>query len=141
MCSYCGCQAIEVIGRYTREHENIITVLVELRDAVEAGDDKAVAQAAAVVADALDPHTQSEERSLFAELRKDEEFTDHVDKLCAEHTTLDAQLARIAGGDTSGYHDFEVGLRNHMDREENGLFPAAAVTLSGDAWERIHELA
>ncbi|MCB0948143.1 MAG: hypothetical protein KDB44_02490 [Mycobacterium sp.] len=35
---------------------------------------------------------------------------------------------------------FETLLRDHFDREENGLFPASAIELADGAWERVHEL-
>ncbi|KGN39861.1 hemerythrin domain-containing protein [Knoellia aerolata] len=138
MCSYCGCQAIEIIGRFTAEHEDIVNGLGDLRRSVASGVEADIASSAAALAGMLDPHTASEERSLFAELRQDEEFTDEVDQLCAEHHGLDAQLSAIAGGRHDVMADFEVALRRHIDREENGLFPAAAIALGGDAWERVH---
>jgi hemerythrin-like domain-containing protein len=30
-----------------------------------------------------------------------------------------------------------VRLRRHIDREENGLFPAAVIALDGAAWDRL----
>jgi hemerythrin-like domain-containing protein len=30
-------------------------------------------------------------------------------------------------------------LRNHIDREENGLFPVAAITLNWAAWQEVVE--
>ena len=31
-------------------------------------------------------------------------------------------------------------LREHINKEENGLFPAAAIALDGDAWDRSQAL-
>lgn len=138
MCSYCGCQSIEILGRFTAEHEDIVNGLGDLRRSVAAGDDALVAITARALAAMLDPHTASEERSLFAELRLDEEFTDEVDQLCGEHHGLDEQLSAIAAGQHGVMADFEVALRRHIDREENGLFPAAAIALGGEAWDRVH---
>ena len=47
----------------------------------------------------------------------------------------------VKAGDFGGYKAFEDRLRVHMDREDNGLFPAAAVSLDGPSWDRIMELA
>jgi hemerythrin-like domain-containing protein len=40
-------------------------------------------------------------------------------------------------GDLAGVADFVVRLRRHIDREENGLFPAAVIALDGAAWDRL----
>lgn len=140
MCSYCGCQSIEIIGRFTAEHEDIVNGLGDLRRSVATGDGALIASTARTLAGMLDPHTASEERSLFAELRLDEEFTDEVDELCGEHHGLDQQLSAIAAGHHDVLPDFEVALRRHIDREENGLFPAAAIALGGEAWDRVHSV-
>ena len=137
MCSYCGCRSITVIGRFSEEHDTIVNAAGELRRAVTVGDPPAVHRCATALHDLLVPHSGSEERGLFAELRKDPDFTDHVDRLCGEHGQIAAQLATIAGGDLRGMAAFETLLRRHIDREENGLFPAAAVSLDGPAWERV----
>ncbi|MFW5470983.1 hemerythrin domain-containing protein [Knoellia sp. CPCC 206435] len=138
MCSYCGCQAIEILGRFTAEHEDIVNALGDLRRTVASMDDAAVEVSARTLAGLLDPHTASEERSLFTELRRDGEFTDEVDQLCGEHDGLGDQLTAIASGRHELMPEFEVALRRHIDREENGLFPAAAIALDGEAWDRVH---
>lgn len=46
MCSYCGCQSIEVVGRFTGEHEEIINAAGDLRRAVQAGERAAVVHSA-----------------------------------------------------------------------------------------------
>jgi hemerythrin-like domain-containing protein len=142
VCSYCGCRAIDVIGRFSAEHEQIVNACGDLRRAVSAREAQVVREAAGALADLLHPHTGAEEKGLFAELRTIEEFTAHVDELCGEHIDLDARLASIAGGvPTPAEMDaFETALRRHIDKEENGLFPAAAVELDGPAWVRVHEL-
>src|SRR5450755_4615502 len=141
MCTYCGCRAITVIGRFSADHETIINATGVLRRAAETGDLPSAWAATQVLAGLLNPHTSSEERSLFAELRRDPEFTDHVDELCREHRDIDAGLAAVAAGDLAGVAALERLLRRHIDKEENGLFPAAAIALDGPAWERVMERA
>ena len=46
MCSYCGCESIEVIGRFMAEHVEIINASGTLRRACERRDDDAVVAAA-----------------------------------------------------------------------------------------------
>ena len=99
MCSYCGCRANTVIARYSAEHDDIVNAMGVLRRAASAADQGATAIAARDLVALLDPHTTSEESSLFAELRLDAEFTEHVDGLCAEHREIDGTLARVTAGD------------------------------------------
>ena len=85
----------------------------------------------------LHPHTQREQDGLFAEMKKDELFTEHIASLCAEHDQLDAELAAIAAGDLTRIPTMITLLNNHIDREENGLFPAALAYLDDDQWDII----
>ena len=96
--------------------------------------------AVATVRALLEPHAEAEETGLFAVLAEDAEFTDHVHGLCREHTALHQLLDRVAAGSYSLFPVFEKMLRAHIDREENGLFPAAAIAFAGLEWERVTEL-
>ncbi len=129
------------IGRFMAEHGGIVDALGALTRAC-AVDDESRVRAADVLAALLDPHTRAEEVGLFAVLGRQEEFSEHVARLCAEHSSLDADLARIRAGAFGAKElaDFVVALRNHVDREENGLFPAAAIALNGPDWEEIVDL-
>ncbi|GAA4404260.1 hemerythrin domain-containing protein [Fodinibacter luteus] len=140
MCSYCGCESIDVIGRFMAEHVEIVNASGVLRRACERGDAEAVVAAADALGRLLHPHTGAEEAGLFAVLSEDDEFTDHVRSLCAEHTSLDAALAAVRDGDHASFPAFDLALRAHIDREENGLFPAAAIAFAGPEWERVTAL-
>ena len=35
---------------------------------------------------------------------------------------------------------FEDALREHINREDNGLFPAAAIHLGGPEWDEVERL-
>ena len=137
MCGYCGCESVEVIGRFMREHVDIINATGDLRRSAEADDPARVRAAATTLRGLLDPHTVAEETGLFAVLAEDLEFTDHVHGLCGEHLTLGQLLDRIEAGSHDLFPDFEQLLRAHIDREENGLFPAAAIAFAGPEWERV----
>jgi hemerythrin-like domain-containing protein len=132
-----------MIGRLSTEHVAIINATGALRRAAHDRDGDATTTSTAVdeLAALLDPHTTGEERGLFTELRLDPEFAAHVDALCAEHREIDARLARVASGDHSDVDGLENLLRRHIDKEENGIFPAAAVALDGAAWDRIQQRA
>lgn len=137
MCSYCGCLAIAMIARLTDEHTAIVNSAGLLRRAAAEGDESAAATAAKALESLLHPHTATEERALFAELRRDSEFTAHVDALCAEHHTIDDLLTQVLRGDLGEVEALARLLRRHIDKEENGVFPAAAIALDGAAWDRV----
>jgi hemerythrin-like domain-containing protein len=139
MCSYCGCDSIEVIGRFMAEHVEIINATGVLRGAVRSNQPDAVATARAVVAGLLWPHTTAEESGLFRVMAQDEVYSDHIATLCAEHESLDSLLAAVVPGDEAAMARFEDALRDHIDKEDNGLFPAAAIALDGPQWVEVHE--
>ena len=139
MCSYCGCESLEVVGRFMAEHVEIINASGALRRALESGDVATIADAGATLIGRLGPHTSAEEVGLFAVMREQGEFTDHIDTLCGEHATLDDLLARVLAGEHELFPTFELALRRHIDKEDNGLFPASAIALVGPDWERVVE--
>nr|WP_306271294.1 hemerythrin domain-containing protein [Ornithinimicrobium sp. HY1793] len=119
------------------EHDEIINATGEMVRAAATGDQERVRETARVVARLLNPHTHAEEVGLFSVMREQEEFTDHIDVLCGEHSSLDELLEAVAGGDLERAPEFEHALRTHIDKEDNGLFPAAAMSLDGTEWERV----
>ncbi|MEO6020158.1 MAG: hemerythrin domain-containing protein [Knoellia sp.] len=137
MCSYCGCESIAVVGRFMAEHVDIINMTTELRQACATGEDQRIGRAVDTLEHLLHPHTRNEEVGLFAVLRRQSEFRDHIDSLCDEHTALDEQLGRIRGGEHTLATTFLTELRAHIDREENGLFPASAIALGGAEWDEV----
>lgn len=137
MCAYCGCDAITIIGRFMAEHVEIVNALTRLRAACGAGEAVEVRAATDAMAGLLHPHTRAEEVGLFATMRRDDLFADHIASLCAEHTELDRLLNALRGGSYGEFETFEHALREHINREDNGLFPAAAVAMSGADWEEI----
>lgn len=140
MCSYCGCRSITVIGQLSEEHEHIVNHLGEVRRACATADQGAVAQALDSLVAHLDPHTRSEERGLFHVLRRNPDFTEHVDLLHEEHVGIDALVTELRAGDLGVLDELVDALYDHIDKEENGLFPAAAVELGGPDWEEVVSL-
>lgn len=138
MCSYCGCRSIELIGRLTVQHDEIVNATTALRVAAAEQDAPGAAHACVLLAQLMDPHVDLEERGLFAELRQEEEFTAHVDALCGEHRDIDREIAAIVAGDLDRVTPFIRLLRDHITKEENGLFPAAAIALDAGQWERLN---
>lgn len=140
MCEYCGCRDIALIGRLSEEHYEAVNALGDLRRAIESADADAVARAVVRMGEELFGHNATEEAGLFAELVKDEYFAPTVNQLIDEHRLLRDQVGRIASGAWDVIHAFEITLRHHIDKEENGLFPATAVAVDGPTWERIDAL-
>lgn len=140
MCSYCGCRSIGIIGRFSTEHDELINVTGLLRRAVADGRAGEVVELVDDVARLLAPHTDAEEAGLFTVLRRDEDFSEHIDTLCGEHVDLDDLLARIRAGEGHLADRFDKELRSHIQREENGLFPASLTTLGGDEWDEVDAL-
>ena len=137
MCSYCGCQALTVIRLLTIQHEQIINKLGEVRRACELSDPHLASIQARELAELIATHNRLEEEGLFDALTSDSEFADSLAKLRAEHSDIDDLVGRVVGGEVSAVGDLEIALRNNISNEENGLFPASAVTLDGPIWDAI----
>ncbi|MGW4502130.1 hemerythrin domain-containing protein [Micromonospora sp. NPDC004336] len=138
MCNYCGCREFPLIGRLSDEHEAIANAAGRLRAAVRAGAADAPAALDALLA-LLVPHTATEERGLFEELRAEGSLAEAVERLCAEHDDIHGVL----GGVDRSAPDWPAvlaaldRLHRHIDNEEHGLFPAAVIALPIPAWDRI----
>ena len=137
MCSYCGCRAITVIADLTRDHEAAVNVLGDVSRSAARGDASSARASAAALAALLERHTRDEELGLFVELRREPELAEHVDSLAAEHDAVDDLVERVAGGDLTAAAPLEALLRRHIDKEENGLFPAAVIALDGPRWDTV----
>lgn len=123
MCSYCGCRNIPMIAKLNAEHDAIVNSSYALQVAYRERDLESAQTAGQILADLLRPHTRREENGLFAEMKRDELFTEHIASLCAEHAELDAELAAIDTGDLHRIPALITLLKNHIDREETGCFP------------------
>ena len=139
MCQYCGCHENTIIARLADEHVRLIDLSGDMVRAVEASDPERARELAITARDILHPHTRAEERGLFAALRREEEaYGEAIDRLCGEHSMLDGLIDRIVDGEWHLGNEFVHGLREHIDREENSLFPASVVSIiDGDEWARI----
>lgn len=141
MCEYCGCQAISAIDQLTREHNLVVALISEVRAARADADVDWMAALARQITAVLMPHTTVEERGLFPLLAAD--FPEQVAALEAEHRRIEAVLGAAAGGTPAdpGWPDrlitvLEV-LREHILKEQDGVFPAALTSLSGAEWDTV----
>lgn len=142
MCEYCGCQSLASIEELTREHDEVVRLISHLRLAQRAGDVAGMAQHARGIAAVLGPHTQVEEHGLFPAMAGD--FPDQIAALEAEHRRIEAVLAEAADGVTPSdptWPDRLVEamamLRDHILKEQDGVFPAALAHLSTEEWEAV----
>jgi hemerythrin-like domain-containing protein len=141
MCEYCGCQQIATIGELTAEHDAVVAEMSHVRTHLGAGRMPEAAASVRRMAGILDPHTRVEEEGLFPELAT--EFPDHIAALRAEHREVEGVLAEARDGvplDPTWPErllaTFEV-LREHILKEQDGVFPAALASLDGAQWERV----
>ncbi|HEU5161325.1 MAG TPA: hemerythrin domain-containing protein [Streptosporangiaceae bacterium] len=134
MCEHCGCREITPIGRLMAEHERLLDLVGLIRTALRAGDESGAREIVAELAGVLDPHVRAE-RGLFAVMREQGEFVDYLDGLEGEHADLAARLAGpLAAADLIEICD---RLREHIQAEEYGLFPAALAGLGGGDWDDV----
>ncbi|WP_432842852.1 hemerythrin domain-containing protein [Dactylosporangium sp. CA-092794] len=144
MCEYCGCQAIAAIDELTREHDTVVNLTGDVRAAHAAADVPRMADLARRIAAVLGPHTAVEEEGLFPALAGD--FPDHVAALRGEHRVVEAVLAEAAAGtpDDPAWParllDTLDLLREHILKEQDGVFPAALANLSTQDWAVVDEV-
>ncbi|MCZ2527579.1 hemerythrin domain-containing protein [Streptomyces sp. HB2AG] len=141
MCEYCGCQSLEAVGELTREHDAVVNLVGDVRAARRDGDVPAMAGAARRIAEVLAPHTRVEEEGLFPALA--EEFPGHIEALEAEHRRIEAVLGEASDAvpaDPSWPQRLQEVLevlREHILKEQDGVFPAALSALGPEEWEAV----
>jgi hemerythrin-like domain-containing protein len=133
MCEYCGCQAIAAIDELTREHDLVVNLIGDVRAAHREGDTGRMAALAREIATILGPHTEVEEQGLFPALAGD--FPEHVAALESEHRRIEAVL-RDPGTPQTLLDTLEM-LREHILKEQDGVFPAALAGLRNEDWEIV----
>jgi hemerythrin-like domain-containing protein len=141
MCEYCGCQALPAIDELTREHDMVVGLISRVRGAHLTHDVAELAVLARAIATVLAPHTVVEEQGLFPALAAD--FPDQVAVLHAEHRRIEAVLGEASAGIPAdpSWPDRLVEtadlLREHILKEQDGVFPAALAGLSPEQWEAV----
>ncbi|MFS8199653.1 hemerythrin domain-containing protein [Streptomyces sp. CWNU-52B] len=142
MCEYCGCQSLASIDELTREHDEVVRLISHLRPARQDTDVARMARIAREITTVLDPHTRVEEHGLFPALAGD--FPEQIAALEAEHLRIGAVLAEAADGLTPSdptWPDRFIAttalLRDHILKEQDGVFPAALANLSTEEWEAV----
>ncbi len=141
MCQYCGCQQLTAIAELTREHDAVVALIRTVNEQVTAGRIADVAATCRRISDLLGPHSVVEEEGLFPELES--EFPDQIAALTREHRQVERVLGEAAGGvpaDRSWpkrLQEVLVMLRGHILKEQDGVFPAAIISLGSEQWQRV----
>jgi hemerythrin-like domain-containing protein len=141
MCEYCGCQQIATIAELTREHDAVVALVGQIKTSLPDRRRDDVAESCQQILAILAVHTVVEEEGLFPEMTG--EFPDHISVLRSEHREIEKVLGEAADGfpDDPTWPDRLVAilhlLREHILKEQNGVFPAALVALDAEQWERI----
>ncbi len=144
MCEYCGCQDVPAIAELTAEHEAIVNLMGEVRAALDHVRAEDVAYGCQRILAVLRPHVQVEEQALFPPMRA--EFPEQIDGLLAEHDQIERVLAEAGTAAAAGpgwpqrllaaLHD----LREHILKEQDGVFPASLAILTPEHWEVIDRI-
>jgi hemerythrin-like domain-containing protein len=141
VCEYCGCQQIASIDVLTREHDAVVAEIAEVRTFLRDDDVEGAAKTSRRIAEILGPHTAVEERGLFPLMA--EEFPDHIEALEREHRLVEGVLAEAAEATPSDptWPDRLLvaldTLRDHILKEQDGVFPAALSVLDADGWDSV----
>lgn len=140
MCQYCGCRQVPLIRDYIEEHEQIADVGDATLRALDRGDVDSARRGVARMRDFLTSHWAGEEAGVFAVMSEvDASYAEYVEVLVGEHRSLAAFLD-VFEVELPAHRErlrFEVeALREHIGREEDGLFPATLTALSGVQWDR-----
>ncbi|MFI9828015.1 hemerythrin domain-containing protein [Streptomyces sp. NPDC051913] len=137
MCHYCGCRDIPLIKEFIAEHERVTDAAGDALRALERGESGRARELVDTMATELDSHWRGEENGLFAVMRADPEYADHIDALVTEHRELAALLPTLDLTDPADVRTLTTTvqeLHHHITKEEDGLFPASLTALSGEEW-------
>lgn len=139
MCDHCGCRQ-GAIGELMDQHEQITAVGAQVRHAIAGGDEPAAREALDELVGLLEPHVVWEEAGLFARMRAQGDFADHVASLEDEHVALYAALDsadEADGGWAAAVVTLLDDLDRHIYRENFGLFPGAIAVLDAEDWDAV----
>lgn len=145
MCEYCGCQSVPAIAELTAEHDQVVDLIGLVRAADRRGDVDDMIGLSRRISAVLGPHTLVEEQGLFPAMATD--FPEQIVVLEAEHRRIEAVLGEasdpVVRADPSWparLIDVLALLRDHILKEQDGVFPASLSTLTTAQWDRISEV-
>jgi iron-sulfur cluster repair protein YtfE (RIC family) len=127
-----------LIRDYIAEHERAINLGGGAVRAIDAGDLRKARDMVRAMAAELRLHWAGEENGLFAVMRQDPLFAEHIEPLVEEHRELEGLLGSVDLSDPADQDLIRTAaqeLREHIAKEEDGLFPASLTALSGEEWD------
>jgi hypothetical protein len=129
-----------LIRDFIEEHEQVADLGDEALRALEHADLVTASRCVTQMSEILTSHWQGEEAGIFAVMSEaDVSYAEYVETLVGEHRALAAFL-NVIDLDLPAHRErlqFEISaLREHIVREEDGLFPASLTALTGDQWDR-----
>ena len=141
MCQNCGCLANTLINELTEEHDRVVELIRSAGEHQRAGRAAETIETCRQITAVLGPHTIVEETGLFRELL--DEFPEQLAGLVAEHRQIEQVLGEVTEnalsdpGWTERLRKALTLLREHILKEQDGVFPAAVIALDGNQWERV----
>ena len=135
MCHYCGCRQIPLIRDYIAEHELVTWLGVRALEETGRGEMTKAQATVTQMRSELLAHWQGEEEGVFALMRGEELYREHIDPLIAEHRELDALLGRLdmasADDRTRLHHDLRADMRRACRAilQAQGVIPGAPVSM------------
>ena len=142
MCHYCGCRQMPLIRDYIAEHERATQLGGDAVRAIDRGELELAQKMLAEMATELESHWRGEEDGIFRVMWREEQYAEYIAPLVQEHRELAKLLATVDVADRGDQQRIRVAvaeLHEHISREEDGLFPASVVELSGAEWDAAIE--
>jgi iron-sulfur cluster repair protein YtfE (RIC family) len=137
-----------LIRDYVAEHERATTLAGDAVRAIDRGDLASARRLLDELHAELRSHWQGEENGIFEVMRPEPEYAAYIEPLVAEHRELSALLRSADLTDPTDQRRIRVAvaeLDEHISKEEDGLFPASLIALTGkdwdaamDAWQEAH---
>jgi iron-sulfur cluster repair protein YtfE (RIC family) len=127
-----------LIRDYIAEHERATNLGGDAVRAIDRGELDRAAELLSSMTAELRAHWQGEEKGLFAVMRRDELYAEHIGPLVREHRELEQLLDTVDLADPVDQDRVRTAvfdLHEHISKEEDGLFPASLTALSGDEWD------
>jgi hemerythrin-like domain-containing protein len=127
-----------LIRDYIAEHDAVLDLLDGALRAIRTDDLVAAAARVNDARDTLRLHWTGEENGIFKVMAaRDAEYASYVAPLVQEHRDLANFLARLDVSEPGDQQELRTALsdlREHISKEEDGLFPASLTALDGDDW-------
>jgi iron-sulfur cluster repair protein YtfE (RIC family) len=138
MCHYCGCREMPLIRDYVAEHERATDLGDTAVRAIDHGDLDKARRSLVQMAVELASHWDGEENGIFRAMQTDPLYAAYIAPLVVEHRQLADLLATVDVADPEDQQRIRIAvfeLREHIQKEEDGLFPASLTAMSGADWD------